>query len=648
MENDRIDEIEHTIADLMRTPVGRRWLLKAGFTAAAAAGLPAWAGAAARPDVTVIDRLGAAAKIPQSVVFHLALGPAAGLADLTLLANGSKVRLTAHTRSTRSALSSRGTVWRKMNTSTLTHFATVRLPRHRAFIITVRGVRNGKMVLVAEAFYPPAWATRALAQAAFKLERSFRSTAPCSERLAALGLSASQLTSPDEIVTLQQVLDTQQTAVSLVMKHPSVGNVAPIENATTNALLSATPEVCTLGTYIGQMQQNGVDYASYENVVDRSGQQSQITVGGKTVPLQTVQLNRTDQTFQNTARDALVAGVLGVRDTGPLGKVIDRPIDAIHDTQDSSSWHQPQGLVITPTQYVPPTGVGAGVQVQQQNPGLFHGTEIDINGPLSGTQLPLTIYNDFVRWVWVYVQYLNAAGTNLSISPGGASFPHTKYSRSLGMLPQVFTFVGIPLFNTNTIHVTLDFPSEATAARVLICGLGANADGGGWRQYFPADAYPGHIAPQDEVLFPALMTGIVSIALTAFALLTDLDIATTWAAIREIPEDNVEAFEDLLVALVQGNPLLTATDVFATTVAGGAATYEDIANNHGDPSNIWNTILSTLGSIIPKILFQPCAATAVGESSPPSSSVTRPWTRLSRPSRSSGRSSWPSRRSAMP
>ena len=50
--------------------------------------------------------------------------------------------------------------------------------------------------------------------------------------------------------------------------------------------------------------------------------------------------------------------------------------------------------------------------------------------------------------------------------------------------------LGIPIWDTNTIDVTLDFPPDATTARLLYCGLGNDAIDGGWRQYFPADAYP--------------------------------------------------------------------------------------------------------------------------------------------------------------
>ncbi len=52
--------------------------------------------------------------------------------------------------------------------------------------------------------------------------------------------------------------------------------------------------------------------------------------------------------------------------------------------------------------------------------------------------------------------------------------------------------------------------------------------------------------------------------------------------------------------------LLTAAEAFAATVAAGGATYEDIANNGGSAANIWS-ILAGLGSIIPKVIFNPAA-----------------------------------------
>ena len=549
------------------------------------------------------------ATLPQPCVFQFALGPAASLADLSVVANGQRVALTPHTGTTRSALGSQGTLWGKIDQSKLTHFATVALPSERALPLTVYGTRRGQTVVVAHAFHAPQQATRALAEAAFKREGSYRSVTDCPNRLAALGLSVSQLTSVDEIVDLDRILDTYQTAITLTMYHPNVATKASTQVATTKSLLLQTPEVCTLGSYIDQMQQQGQDFATSVPAVDASGQPVEITVKGKdttkTTTFSTNQLNRTDPNFTATARSAFIAGIQGVRNTGSLGKVINQPLDEIHDEQDSSTWHVPEGVVIAPTPYVPPSGVGAGVQVQVQNPfpTLLYGTYTQLNGALSGGQLPLKLYNNYVRWVWVYVQYLKADGTNLSLSPV-AKFPHTKYAKSLGLLPQIFTLLGIPLWDTNTIEVTLDFPPEATSARLLFCGLGSDLEDGGWRQYFPADAYPNLIAPQDEVLFASVTTGILSIGLTAFALLTDLDIATTWAALGQIIEEDTEGLEQALIDLVQQAPTLTATETVAMLVAAGGATAEDIIANGFSLSNFW-AILEALGTLIPRLIFEP-------------------------------------------
>src|SRR5262245_53269867 len=126
MKDRGLDEAQRTIAGLMRTPVGRRWLLKAGLGAAAAAVMPAWA-TPATGQGTMADDRGAAPRSRRGIVFHFALGPAAGLADLRGVASGSEFALIPHTRSTRSALLSRGTLWRKLRLSQLTHFAQLPL-----------------------------------------------------------------------------------------------------------------------------------------------------------------------------------------------------------------------------------------------------------------------------------------------------------------------------------------------------------------------------------------------------------------------------------------------------------------------------------------------------------------------------------------
>src|SRR5262249_42479425 len=151
---------------------------------------------------------------------------------------------------------------------------------------------------------------------------------------------------------------------------------------------------------------------------------------------------------------------------------------------------------------------------------------VAVSGSYNNGQVPLTLYNNFVRWVWVYVQYLGKDGENLSAN-ANPTWPDTQYSQSLGLLPQIMTVLGIPLFGTNTIGVTLDFPQGAHTARLLFCGLGSNLNDGSWAQYFPPDAYKdpktgsSYIAPGDHVEFASIITGVLTIGLSAFALVAD-------------------------------------------------------------------------------------------------------------------------------
>ena len=126
----------------------------------------------------------------------------------------------------------------------------------------------------------------------------------------------------------------------------------------------------------------------------------------------------------------------------------------------------------------------------------------------------------------------------------------------------------------------------------------------------PPDAYRDSsgnpmVAPTDEVLVASLITGILTIGLTAFALATDLDIAASWGAIRGLFEDAdslvIADFEEL-VSVLQAS--LTAAETVALSLASGGATYADISANGGSTANIWSILLQ-LASMIPKIIFNP-------------------------------------------
>jgi hypothetical protein len=322
------------------------------------------------------------------------------------------------------------------------------------------------------------------------------------------------------------------------------------------------------------------------------------------------------------AKTAVTDSVTQVRYTGGLGKPVTAPLDKLQDKTDTATWHVTDGVIPTSTAYQVPAGAAAAgakakavaaaaaVTGTVYNSGLWYGTYTDISGPISGSQVPMTFYNNYVRWVWVYVQYLDAAGNNLSANPS-YTFPDTAYSQNVGLLPQIFTVLGVPIWDTNTLTKTLTFPPKAVTARILYCGLGNSALDGGWRQYFPANAYPNLVAPKDEVVVAACLTGIFTIGLTAFALCTDFAIAEAWPIIRKLIAGNFADASDIAESILSQVSTYTTAETAAATTLTGLATGADVAAN-GGTQNLWS-ILTALGTLIPKVLFNPSALPLIAE-----------------------------------
>ena len=147
----RLDrDAEALLGNLMATPVGRRWLLKAGLGSAAAiaaAHLPALSRSAPAPGRQP-GRASRSARRRQPApttnrTLQFALGPAMdGVANLTLVSNGVRMPLVAHTSASRAA-PSQGGVFAAANLNALDalrpgHAAASR-PRHAGL-----GVRHAR------------------------------------------------------------------------------------------------------------------------------------------------------------------------------------------------------------------------------------------------------------------------------------------------------------------------------------------------------------------------------------------------------------------------------------------------------------------------------------------------------------------------
>lgn len=599
MSDERADaESRSLLEELWATPVGRRWVLKAGLGSALAGA--SWLYGGSR----VAGAAQRAVKGASATDLQFALGSAHGVSDLVLVANGTRSPLATHTAASRGSLKATGGLWNAIDLQALTHFVSdVPLPTERGLLLSVHGRRAGRDVVICQLWHAPRQATISLAETAHRLTGSLGHVIAPPHRLKALGLTVSEIRSPAQVAELDTIGDTYQTATAMTMCHPNVATIDPTAVAATKSLLAATPPVQTLGSYIAQMQRGGKDFATLVTATDADGSPSQITLGNTTTTFSTIRLNGDDAGFVRATKASVAAGVVAVRDEAKLGAVIDKPLDQ-DPAASTKTWVQPQGVIPRARSYSR-SRKGAGVDITVKNTGFYFGTRTEVDGSYANGKLPLKLYNNFVRWAWVYVQYVGKDGKNLSLNPN-AKFPDTKYSQSLGLLPQVFTVLGVPLWDTNTIDVTLDFPEGAHSARLLYCGLGADVLGGGWRQYFPADAYPGRIAPTDEVLFPALVTGILTIGLNVFALATDLEIASAWAPIRQDIVQNLYSSGEAFAALLTRTAALSASEALAVATAAGGETYEVLEANHADTGNLWSILLA-VASVIPKLLFNPKA-----------------------------------------
>ena len=209
-------------------------------------------------------------------------------------------------------------------------------------------------------------------------------------------------------------------------------------------------------------------------------------------------------------------------------------------------------------------------------------------GPCKNAQVPLRVYNNFVRWVDIYVQYLDARGQNLSINPSPTG-QDTKYSQHLALMPQVCTVLGA-----------------------------------------------------------ALITGCLTIGVDVFALATDIQITVAYKTIRSIIKENTgkvitEMTNAILVSEANTALKLTIAEQVGGAAVAGAATYTQLRDNHFSTDNIWNVILG-VATALPKLLFTPHALDKILDIA-----IASPATKRTRPSRRrylssarcSPRSPWP-------
>ena len=316
------DDDRALLQELWETPVGRRWVLKAGLGSAVALGVGARAapGAAAR-------RRRQRGRRTESVDLQFALGHLRGVSRLTLMANGQRIPLVRHTKATRAALKRRGGLWTGADLSSLSHHVRgVELPADRALVLSVHGRRGGRDEVVAQIWRVPEATTLRLARAARRLHGSYEPVLGPPERLAALGLKRSDVRSARHVAQLHDVSDTLATAVAFVSCHPNVATIDPTAAGITSGLLQCKKAVTDFGLFIAAFQAKGNRVSTLDQATNPDGTPTQITLHGASYPFQWFQF-ATDPKFQAMLTAAAGAAVTAVRDTASLGAVLDEPLE---------------------------------------------------------------------------------------------------------------------------------------------------------------------------------------------------------------------------------------------------------------------------------------------------------------------------------
>jgi hypothetical protein len=593
---------------LIRTPVGRRLLLKLGGASAltmaigdlGGCGDDGEEGPIPTPTSTPTPTPTATptpTERPREVR-HLfcALGSAAGAENLTLSVGGVEYPVELITDAHRQDLVALGGVWSMVDTARLTHVArNVDLPSDRPLLLHVTGQLGGNTVYVAETIHVPreslvfAW-TVALALAGSDPQRL-----GVTRWAAELGVSLPEQLNADDLADLTATITPSSIAAALVYKHPEIVSLESDSAAITMTLLLASPGVSDLAAQIAQMLQQGIPYAEEVPVLDENGDQVylQDPDGTVQVPANTVEISSDlDDRFNRAVR-------LGVNDMKNSMEL------------EGKTWFLTPG---TPPQPIP---VGSVVlpaddlfAVTLDWTGFKHGIKIEKNGDFepSTRQLPIKVWNNYVRYTSVYVQYLDGQG-NLIVPPsaaGGAdgsswreavtqgleplsgALPvtgsNTKYSTYVTEVPDMPTLFGIPIAeNTNYSEATLTFPAEARTARVLVGGLGHSPDDGGWKNLFPAGAYPDRINPP-ECEHGIIMTSILDIGVVTLFLVMDVgatSVTDTYRAMSRSGPYNIVDVLNSLRAIVKNLGVLSPALALAAGVASGEATLEDISSGRG-------------------------------------------------------------------
>jgi len=202
-----------------------------------------------------------------------------------------------------------------------------------------------------------------------------------------------------------------------------------------------------------------------------------------------------------------------VKDDECLGKDVTgldpQPGDPPNPALAGAMWARHDGSTSVDIGVVSGAGTGPVMTLKQQGPQNGFQLKTSVTGTAPSPQVSLTLYNWYVRFLGIYLQFLEADGitpltlTDIPEYVAGTIIPqHDKTSDTptemfIGVLGPIFTILGIPTW-PGFLTPTFTVPQEASTVRILASGIGAGA------RNYPETLLPGEV-----------MTGVVSYGGTA-------------------------------------------------------------------------------------------------------------------------------------
>ena len=329
-------ESESLLQDLMATPVGRRWLLKAGLGSAAAiaaAHLPDGStapGDRRQPGHAAATRDAAGAASPARPRQERCTSRSGRRCRAPTACPTSRWSPTAPgytsspIRQPRARRSRHRAACLPLPTSTPspTTSRTSPLPSNRGMLVSVQGTRGSDQVLVSQMMHSPEATTLAMARLAASSGNGLRSMVGSDEQLRTLGLSAAQVTAPEHVVQLDAVGDGHSTAVAMVMLHPNVSTIDPTSGTATKSLLGRCARSARSAPPSPRCRARARTSPSTCRSTNSDGSAAQIQIGNNAP----ITFNddpaepRRHGVFVAALQSAVGGGVKGVRNSGDLGR----------------------------------------------------------------------------------------------------------------------------------------------------------------------------------------------------------------------------------------------------------------------------------------------------------------------------------------